>query len=78
MGNQSARAVARELRRLAARLDNGEFDQAELSAMCPPQVTAQGHARPLPVLIVHVVAWQSRFGNWRSEGEMNGKEKAHG
>ena len=75
MGNQGARAVARELRRLAARLDNGEFDQAELSAMCPPQVTAQGHARPLPVLIVHVVAWQSRFGNWRTEKEVSNGQK---
>lgn len=72
MGNPGTRAAVRELKRLVAQLENGDLDMADLSVMCPPQVTAQGHAKPLPVLIVHLVAWQSHYGNWRAEKEVTG------
>ena len=56
--SDSVRVVARSLRMIANRLDNGEFDRVDLSQMCPTVMDGR-YGRPLSVLVVNMVAWKA-------------------
>jgi len=66
----SARFAARSLRILANRLDSGEFDMVDLSQMCPTVMDGR-HGRPLPVLVVNMVAWRATNEKGDTKAEEN-------
>ena len=68
--SNSVRVAARSLRKLATRLDNGEFDRVDLSQMCP-MVTDGRYERPLPMLVVNMVAWKAKEERDRDETKGN-------
>lgn len=65
--------AARTLRELARRLEAGEYDRVEITQMCPMQ--NRDGVWPLPVLIVHMVAWRSTM---QGVGTSDSKEEDRG
>ncbi len=56
--SNSVRFAANSLRAIARRLEDGEFDMVDLAQMCPTVLDGR-HGKPLPVLIVNMVAWKA-------------------
>lgn len=70
--SQGVRLAARMLRRLADRLDDGDYDRIEFSNMTP---VIHGQ-KPVEALIVHLVAWKAAEEQAYAESEDGSKDEA--
>jgi len=68
--SNSVRFAANSLRAIARRLEGGEYDIVDMAQMCPTVLDGR-HGRPLPVLIVNMVAWKAIEEHEHAETEAN-------